>query len=42
VSNSQEREITANHEAVIGLSVDNSSAYAATQSIKALRPAAAM
>lgn len=42
VSNSREKEITANHEAVIGLSVDNSSAYAATQSIKALRPAAAM
>jgi hypothetical protein len=41
-SNSQERELIANHEAVIGLVVDKLSAYAATQSIKALRPAAAM
>jgi hypothetical protein len=41
-SNSQERELIANHEAVIGLVVDKLSAYAATQSIKALRPASAM
>ena len=41
-SNSQERELIANHEAVIGIVVDKLSAYAATQSIKALRPASAM
>jgi hypothetical protein len=41
-SNGQERELTSNHEGVIGLVIDKLSAYAAVQSIKALRPAAAM
>jgi hypothetical protein len=41
-SNDQEKELTANHEAVISLLVDKANAYVSTQSIKALRPAAAM
>ena len=41
-SNGQERELMANNEAVIALVINRSGAYAAIQSIKALRPAAAM
>lgn len=41
-SNDQEKELTANHEAVISLLVDKANAYVSAQSIKALRPAAAM
>jgi len=41
-SNGEERELIANHEAALGLVIDKSSAYAAIQSIKTLRPAAAM
>ena len=40
--NGQERELIANNEAVIALVINKSGAYAAIQSIKALRPAAAM
>jgi hypothetical protein len=42
VSNGQERELIANNEAVIALVINKSGAYAVIQSIKALRPAAAM
>ena len=41
-SNGREKELIANNEAVIALVINNGSAYAAIQSIKALRPAAAM
>jgi hypothetical protein len=41
-SNGEERELISNHEAALGLIIDKSNAYAAIQSIKALRPAAAM
>ena len=41
-SDDQAKELAANHEAVISLLVDKASAYVSIQSIKALRPAAAM
>lgn len=41
-SNDQEKELAAGHEAVISLLVDKVNAYVSIQSIKALRPAAAM
>jgi hypothetical protein len=41
-SNDRERKLIANHQAAIKLVVNNSSTYVAVQSIKALRPAAAM
>jgi hypothetical protein len=41
-SDGQERELIANNEAVIALVINKSSAYASFQSIKVLRPAAAM
>jgi hypothetical protein len=41
-SNGQERELISNHEAAVGLLIDDSSAYAAIKLIKQLRPAAAM
>ena len=41
-SNGEESELIANNEVVIALVINKSRAYAAIQSIKALRPAAAM
>lgn len=41
-SSARESELIANNQAVIALVVDKSSTYAAIQSIKALRPGAAM
>jgi hypothetical protein len=41
-SNGEERELISNHGAALGLVIDKSNAYAAIQSIKPLRPAAAM
>jgi len=41
-ANNQENELVANNEAAIALVINKSSVYAAVQSIKALRPVAAM